>query len=97
MKLLFLLLATVTTVLAATSSTEEIDDGPPNDKGKLFFKAVSTQSHTLVSFTTSTVFFSCFNGLSTDGAATPIATPCPGKRRKRRRSIINLKELNMNE
>ena len=62
-----------------------------NYREKLFFKSVSTQSHTIVSFSTSTLFFSCFNGVST--AVGGAVTTCPGRKKKRRRSIKNMEDL----
>ena len=50
---------------------------------KFFFGTLSTQSHTIVSYTTSTVFFSCLVAFSTPEEDS--TAPCMGKRRRRRR------------
>lgn len=53
----------------------------PVDRERFFFGVYNTLSHTLVSFTTSTVYASCFQGFSTMGAG--LRDTCKGKRPKR--------------
>ena len=81
---------------ARQSKVEQTGISPGEKSGKLFFGSVSTQSHTLVRFTTSTLFFSCLGGLASVvapglGAGAPDVTTtasCNGKRRRKRRTKI---------
>ena len=94
---LFFLVLCWACVAAVQNETEDSelteDNVSSNSKSeKLFFGTLSTQSHTIVSYTTSTVFFSCLQGFST--AAGPSTSPCMGKRRrKKRRSQFETTEM----
>ena len=78
------------------SKFEQNKSSPAGKSGKFFFGSVSTQSHTVVRFTTSTLYFSCLGGFTsvevdTDIDGTPDVTttgPCNGKRRRKRRTKI---------
>ena len=79
------------------SKVEETGSSPGEKSGKFFFGSVSTQSHTVVRFTTSTLFFSCLGGFTsiavdTDDDGNPDITttgpPCNGKRRRKRHTKI---------
>jgi len=62
------------------SYTNNIQEPGKND-GKLFFGAQSAYSHTFISYTTSTIYFSCLQGVSADKGKT---AACLGKRRRKR-------------
>ena len=95
------MLKTIVTVLAlcwvcasAVQQTDEetklYQDGKSSvsKSEKFFFGTLSTQSHTIVIYTTSTVFFSCLDGFST--AAADSTVPCTRKgRRRRRRAYVD--------
>jgi len=57
-------------------------------KGKFFLGQLSTLSHTIVSFTTSTQFYSCLIDYATTMGGDP--TICPGKKRRKRRVLQHL-------
>ena len=88
------ILVSVTAVSASSQSDQNKSEESENESAqsfvnkksqKILFGTLNTQSHTIVSFTTSTVFFSCLVTFTTvDGGATPI---CSGKKRRRRRRV----------
>ena len=91
LKTIVTLLALCSVCVSAVQQTDEetklYQDGKSSvsTSEKFFFGTLSTQSHTIVSYTTSTVFFSCLVAFSTPAADS--TAPCMGKRRRRRRRV----------
>jgi len=88
MKIEIVLTALLIWATIVNGENESVKDGK-----FFFFGEVSTLSHTIVSFTTSTIYASCYQGLSVNGPANAMTpTVCPGKRRKKRtvREMVRL-------
>ena len=92
LKTIVILLALCWVCASAVQQTDEetklYEDGKNSvsKSEKFFFGTLSTQSHTIVSYTTSTVFFSCLAAFSTTESTT---AACNGKRRRKRRTYVN--------
>ena len=82
----------------ATTSLEGKTDSSEFDRAKLFFGSFRTITDTYVSFTTGTVFMSCFVGYSSSTKQTPAPATtstyiCSGKKRKKRAVTGNLSRI----